>query len=60
MTIKHLTVRIEEGLLMKLHAVAREEHRSVNGQILALITDLVEAYENKHEKQEVQNGTIQR
>ena len=47
MPIKNLSVRIEEELLAKLHAIADYEHRSVNGQILTLIRDSIKDYETK-------------
>ena len=50
MSIKGLTVRIDEKLLHKLHIVADYEGRSANSQILILIRDAVEAYETKHGK----------
>ena len=48
MAIKSLSIRIEEEMLDKLHVVADYEGRSANSQILVLIRDLVEAYEQKH------------
>ena len=50
MSIKGLTVRIDEELLHKLHIVADYEGRSANSQILILIRDAVEAYEARHGK----------
>ena len=50
MSIKGLTVRIDEKLLHKLHIVADYEGRSANSQILILIRDAVEAYEARHGK----------
>lgn len=50
MAIKNLSIRIDEGLLHKLHVVADYEGRSANSQILILIRDAVEAYEAKHGK----------
>ena len=48
MATKSLSIRIEEEMLDKLHVVADYEGRSANGQILVLIRDLIEAYEQKH------------
>ena len=48
MAIKNLSVRIDEDLLNKLHAVADYECRSANAQILILIRDLIEEYENEY------------
>ena len=50
MSIKGLTVRIDEELLHKLHIVADYEGRAANSQILILIRDAVEAYEARHGK----------
>ena len=51
--MKNLSIRIDDKLLHKLHIVADYEGRSCNGQILVLIRDLVEKYEEKHGKIEV-------
>ena len=48
MAIKNLSVRIDENLLNKLHAVAAYECRSANAQILILVRDLIEAYEKEY------------
>ena len=48
MAIKSLSIRIEQEMLDKLHVVADYEGRSANSQILILIRDAVEAYEEKH------------
>lgn len=48
MAIKSLSIRIDEKLLDQLHVVADYEGRSANSQILILIRDCVEAYEEKH------------
>ena len=45
MATKSLSIRIDEDLLNKLHAVADYEGRSANSQILILIRNCVEAYE---------------
>ena len=50
MAIKSLSIRIEEDVLHKLHVVANYEGRSANAQILILIRDAIEAYEEKHGK----------
>ncbi len=50
MSIKSLSIRIDEELLSKLHIVADYEDRSANGQILYLIRKCVEDFEkNKGE-----------
>ena len=48
MSIKHLTVRIEEKLLNKFHVVAKSNQRSVNQQIIIMIKMNIQAYEAKH------------
>ena len=50
MAIKSLSIRIDEGLLNKLHVVSDYEDRSANGQILYLIRKCVEQFEEKHGK----------
>ena len=48
MAVKSLSIRIEEEMLDKLHVIADYEGRSANSQILVLIRDLIESYEEKH------------
>ena len=48
MAIKSLSIRIDEEMLDKLHVIADYEGRSANSQILVLIRDLIESYEEKH------------
>ena len=48
MAIKSLSIRIDETMLNKLHVVADYEGRSANSQILVLIREAVEKYEEKH------------
>ena len=48
MATKSLSIRIEEEMLDKLHVIADYEGRSANSQILVLIRELIEAYEQKH------------
>lgn len=48
MAIKSISIRIDEKLLDKLHIVADYEGRSANSQVLILIRDAVEKYEEKH------------
>ena len=50
MAIKSISIRIDEEMLNKLHVVADYEGRSANSQILILIRDCVEQYEDKHGK----------
>lgn len=48
MAVKSLSIRIEESVLDKLHVIADYEGRSANSQILILIRDCIEAFEEKH------------
>ncbi len=48
MAIKCLSIRIDEEMLDKLHVVADYEARSANGQIIVLIRECIERYEEKH------------
>ncbi len=48
MTIKHLSLRIDEELLEKLHEVADYNGRSANSEILMLIKKHVKEYEDKN------------
>ena len=48
MAIKSVSIRIEEEMLNKLHIVSDYEGRSVNGEVLVLIRDAIEKYEEKH------------
>ena len=48
MAIKSLSIRIDEEMLNKLHVVADYEGRSANSQILILIRESIEKYEEKH------------
>ena len=53
MSIKSLSIRIDEEMLNKLHVVADYEGRSANSQVLILIRDEIERYEQKHGKIEL-------
>lgn len=53
MAIKRLSLGIDSEMLNKLHVVADYEGRSANSQILILIRDCIEKYEEKHGKIEV-------
>ena len=48
MSVKSLSIRIDEEILNKLHVVADYEGRSANSQILVLIRDCIENYEKAH------------
>lgn len=50
MTIKRLTIRIEENLLHKLHVVSAYEARSANSQINILIRNCVDNFEKEYGK----------
>ncbi|HIS44132.1 MAG TPA: Arc family DNA-binding protein [Candidatus Scatomorpha merdigallinarum] len=45
---KNLTVRIDDTMLDKLHAVADYEGRSANSQVLILIRDCIRKFESEH------------
>ena len=53
MATKSLSIRIDEEMLNKLHPLADYEGRSANSQILILIRDCIEQYEEKHGKIEL-------
>ena len=48
MSIKSLSISIDENVLDKLHVIADYEGRSANSQINILIRDCIEKYEAKH------------
>ena len=48
MSIKNLSIRIDDEVLNKLHVVSNYEGRSANGQVLVLIRNCIEQYEEKH------------
>ena len=48
MTIKSVSVRIEDEMLAKLGYVADYEGRSVNSQVLVLIRENIKAFEIEH------------
>lgn len=50
MAIKSVSIRIDAEMLDKLHIVADYEGRSANSQILVLIRDCIERYEQDHGK----------
>ena len=54
MAIKSMFIRIDDKMLNKLHAVADYEGRTANSQILILIRDCIEQFEEKHGK--IQQG----
>lgn len=48
MAQKHLSIRIDEQLLHRLHIVAQFEGRSANSQLLVIIREAVEKFEKKY------------
>ncbi len=48
MATKAYSLRVDAATLDKLHVIADYEGRSVNGQLLVLIRDCIEKYEEKH------------
>ena len=50
MSVKSVSIRIEEEMLKKIGFVADYEGRSVNSHILVLIRENIEAFEAKHGK----------
>ena len=48
MANKNLSVRIDEEMLNKLHYIADYEARSANGQVIVLIRECIEKFEEKH------------
>lgn len=48
MTIKSISIRIDEEMLNKLHYVADYEGRSANSEILILIRKAIKEYEKKY------------
>lgn len=57
MAVKSLSIRIDDEMLDKLHYVADYEARSANGQILVLIRECIEQFEEKHGKIEFGSDT---
>lgn len=48
MSINTFSIRVDEALLNKLHYVSAYEMRSANGQMLVLIRECIEEFEQKH------------
>ena len=48
MAIKSVSIRIEEEMLDKIAYIADYEGRSANSEILILIRNAIEEYEQKH------------
>ncbi len=47
---KHISIRIDEEVLIKFHYVAKYEDRSASGQIMYLINNCIREFEEKHGK----------
>ena len=50
MATKSLSIRIDEEMLDKLHVIADYEGRSANSQVMILIRDAIDNFEEKHGK----------
>ena len=48
MSNKNMSIRIDEEMLNKLHFIADYEARSANGQVIFLIRECIEKFEEKH------------
>ncbi len=48
MSIKNLSIRIDENTLHKLQIISAYEGRSANGQINVLIRQCIEKFEKEH------------
>lgn len=48
MTVKSVSIRIEEEMLRKLAYIADYEGRSINSHILVLVRDAIKAFEDEH------------
>ena len=48
MSIKSVSIRIEEEMLNKIAYIAEYEGRSVNSHVLVLIRENIKAFENDH------------
>ncbi len=55
MATKSVSIRIEEEMLQKIGYIADYEGRSVNSQVLVLIRQQIQAFEQQHGKIE---GTV--
>ncbi|MBR5713197.1 MAG: Arc family DNA-binding protein [Clostridia bacterium] len=48
MTVKSVSIRIEEEMLRKLAYIADYEGRSINSHILVLVRDAIKAFEDEN------------
>lgn len=53
MSIKSLSIRIDEEQLHKLYVIADYEGRSANSQIVFMVKKLIEQFEKDHGKIEI-------
>ena len=53
MSLKSLSIRIDNELLNKLHFIADYEDRSANSQVLHLIRECVRKFEQEHTEIEI-------
>ena len=54
MAVKSVSIRIEEEMLNKIAYIADYEGRSANSQVMVLIRDAVNSFEEKHGKIELE------
>lgn len=52
---KHISIRIDEDILLKFHYAAKYEDRSASGQIMFLINKCIRDFEEKHAGIEMQD-----
>ena len=50
MSVKSVSIRIEEDMLEKILYIATYEGRSINSHILVLIRENIQNFKNKHNK----------
>ncbi len=48
MSVKSISIRIDEQMLDKLHIIANFEGRSANSQMLVLVRECIERYDEKY------------
>ena len=46
--LRHISVRMDDEMLKKLHVISEYEGRSINKHILVLIRKSIEQYEKEH------------
>ena len=60
MAIKSISFRLDENMLKKLHYIADYEGRSANSQVMILIRDAIDSFEEKHGEIELPESQAQR